>query len=487
MSRWLEHTSPIGDRNDDLWQEAYQKMLPRPPNWRTLVDEGNVPVDVVYRYETGTFRMIGYGTFSVVFEGVRASDKQRVALKMFRLPMFSGPDDVAQLKLLHAEPALLTESLKKSIARMTAAISEVRALLYVQAQMRTAAAATAGATRNVVQLVDYFRALFSNNLRDSMVDFLLPRLEANPSITAAEREDLLAHRQSEEGLDAIVGAFFPEFVQEAVKPIFFIETAYGHGHTLYDVMHSHKEVAARQSAEINLRIALDALRALAFLHDAGLLHGDVKPHNVFVNNILEAETAPDAVSVVLIDLGSACRVGDDKRIVGTCNTLGGDPRFDAPTLLAFNAQQPEPPDASSISFEQRASWDVYALGLTLYDWGRADYDPSILTADEFNPGASAGDRARLAAQNLYSRLPSAPYFPAAVDDALGTLNTTVMRMLEWDDATRLSAREAATFLEQRFASRASSSSRSATKRPLGDGGGGGGGGGEQKVTKTTIP
>lgn len=433
MSRWLEHTLPIGDLNDELWAQAYNKMLPK--NWRVLLDDAKDPLDVVYRYQYGTFHMIGYSAFSVVFEGVREKGGQRVVLKMFRLPMFTGDQ---------AKSA-------KSIARMTAAIAEVRALLYVEAQQTRRALAQPQRRNNIVQIVDYFRAVWSDDLRNHMVEFLLPRLAQHPSITKEEREQLQAGVVSDEGLDNIVAAFFPEMMQEETKPIFFIETLFGHGETLYNVMRDHEEAASLISPEVDLRLALEALRALEFLHDAGMAHGDISPENVFVNNILEAAEAPQAVSVVLLDLGAACRVGTDKRILGTCNVIGGRPQFDAPTILALNAQQPAPPDAASIPFEQRASWDVYALGLTLYDWGHGDFLPGTLTADEFN-AQTADERAKLARQNVFSRLPVAPYFPPApADDAAGTLNTVIGRMLEFDDAVRVSAKEAADFVEQRLA------------------------------------
>lgn len=89
----------------------------------------------------------------------------------------------------------------------------------------------------------------------------------------------------------------------------------------------------REVADIGARLG----SALAVLHDAALVHGDIKPSNV----LFDAEQQP-----LLADLGAARFHGDRGALVGTLDHL-------APEVLAG-----QPPDARS---------DLYALGVTLRD------------------------------------------------------------------------------------------------------------------------
>jgi len=88
------------------------------------------------------------------------------------------------------------------------------------------------------------------------------------------------------------------------------------------------------------RVGGKVLRALAYLHKGGVVHGDVKPGNVIVESL---ERGGD---VVLVDLGLAA-VRPDART----RALGWTPRFAAPEVVAGAPPLPES--------------DLYALARTL--------------------------------------------------------------------------------------------------------------------------
>lgn len=104
------------------------------------------------------------------------------------------------------------------------------------------------------------------------------------------------------------------------------------GRSLSEVV---KDGGAMSASEART-IGIDLCSALSAVHQAGLVHGDVKPGNVLRER---------GGRIVLLDFGSSRELGDAK-------LQAGSPAFLAPELVAG-----EPATVRS---------DVYALGVTLY-------------------------------------------------------------------------------------------------------------------------
>jgi hypothetical protein len=93
-----------------------------------------------------------------------------------------------------------------------------------------------------------------------------------------------------------------------------------------------------------IRIAVQVLRSLAEAHMVGLVHRDLKPHNIFLNQV------PGDESVVkVLDFGIAKRLGT--------NLTGTGQSFGTPAYMSPEQAQNKPIDGRS---------DLYSLGVVLY-------------------------------------------------------------------------------------------------------------------------
>jgi serine/threonine protein kinase len=103
-----------------------------------------------------------------------------------------------------------------------------------------------------------------------------------------------------------------------------------------------------------LWVTRQTAEALAELHRAGLVHGDVKPDNVRLTS---------AAHAVLIDLGFAHRAGENADLLARGFVLG-TVNYLAPELCA-----PQPSDGPAA--------DVFSLGVTLFEMltGQLPYPP----------------------------------------------------------------------------------------------------------------
>lgn len=148
-------------------------------------------------------------------------------------------------------------------------------------------------------------------------------------------------------------------------------------------------------------VALSLAEALVAVHNAGLVHGDVKASNI----MLEANG-----SVVLMDFGAGAELGDGFRTASPA----GSPLSMAPELFAGNtATQPA---------------DLYALGVLIYRLCEGKYPLTAASAEE------------LAEQHRKGHLASAAVSGTRMPRPLDRL---VRRLLAPDPAHRPTAAEAA--------------------------------------------
>lgn len=121
-------------------------------------------------------------------------------------------------------------------------------------------------------------------------------------------------------------------------------------------------------------LAVEALRALAFLHAQGFVHGDLKPENVLVRRAPKLSRR-----VVLLDLGFVARLTPSQPSTPPRGTIP----YMAPELF-----QNEPATARS---------DLYALGATLHEalYGSPPVDWRGEDLGSFLRRVSQGDRRRL--------------------------------------------------------------------------------------------
>lgn len=97
------------------------------------------------------------------------------------------------------------------------------------------------------------------------------------------------------------------------------------------------------AVDVAIGILGQACSGVAAMHEAGVLHGDIKPRNILVS---------DALEVILVDLGLSRPIES----VQDPEALGGTPGFVAPEFIRRD----------SVPAELVHKADVYALGVTAY-------------------------------------------------------------------------------------------------------------------------
>jgi serine/threonine protein kinase len=200
---------------------------------------------------------------------------------------------------------------------------------------------------------------------------VLPKTQMHPASIAAFCREIRAQAQLDH--PNLVRLSFADKEGET----YFLVTEFVEGSDLRRLVRHHGQLSARQAAVI----VSQAAEALAYAHERGLVHRDVKPGNMLVT--------PDG-HTKLTDLGLAsfswdATPGNDaapKHIVGT-------PDFIAPEAIV----QPSQPRPVS---------DIYALGCSLY---------YAVTGKVPFPGGSTSDKLR-------RHLEEAPLTPARLNATL---------------------------------------------------------------------
>jgi serine/threonine-protein kinase len=138
------------------------------------------------------------------------------------------------------------------------------------------------------------------------------------------------------------------------------------GRTLKQVLLERGAFGAREAA----LIGLDLTRALAVVHAAGLVHRDVKPHNVM---------REEGGRIVLMDFGAGVEWAE--LTDGPLHKYAGTPLYMAPEL--FDHRHPTPQS------------DLYSLGVLLYHVVTGTYPLQGSSPEDLQAAHQRGERRRL--------------------------------------------------------------------------------------------
>jgi serine/threonine-protein kinase len=142
------------------------------------------------------------------------------------------------------------------------------------------------------------------------------------------------------------------------------------GRTLAQLLQTHGPFGAREAA----LVGMDLCRAVAAVHAAGLLHGDIKAHNVM---------REEGGRTVLMDFGTGKDLTLDRshRDTGPVNDFAGTPLYLAPEVFE---RQP-----------RTKATDIYSLGVLLYHLVTDSYPVEGRTLEEVQAAHRRQERHQL--------------------------------------------------------------------------------------------
>jgi eukaryotic-like serine/threonine-protein kinase len=159
------------------------------------------------------------------------------------------------------------------------------------------------------------------------------------------------------------------------------------GHSLLEVLREHGPFAPLEAVYVGIELC----HALAALHEAGILHGDLKPGNVLRER---------GGRIVLVDLGA----GGAPQIVNTASADYGTPAYLPPEVLNGAERRPE--------------HDLYALARLIQTLLAGASDAKVPAA---TPSTLTQVLAHATATNPDQRYPSAKPFHDALSTVLGEI------------------------------------------------------------------
>ncbi len=128
----------------------------------------------------------------------------------------------------------------------------------------------------------------------------------------------------------------------------YIASEYVRGEPLSSVIHRREEAGLSSDCREAAQWVRDLARALHYAHGEGIIHRDVKPHNVMMSVVDEKPNRPQ-----LTDFGLARQVETDTTVTSE-NTLLGTPAY-------------MPPEQARGEVDKIGPWsDQYSLGVVLY-------------------------------------------------------------------------------------------------------------------------
>jgi eukaryotic-like serine/threonine-protein kinase len=173
--------------------------------------------------------------------------------------------------------------------------------------------------------------------RDVAVKVLRADLARDPSFYLRFRRE--AQNAAALNHPSIVAVYDTGEAETPTGPLPYIVMEYVEGVTLRDIVHTDGPLPPRRAIEI----IADACTALNFSHTAGIIHRDVKPANIMIN---------DANAVKVMDFGIARAIADSSSVTQTAAVIG-------------TAQYLSPEQARGEPVDRRS--DVYSLGCVLYE------------------------------------------------------------------------------------------------------------------------
>lgn len=175
-------------------------------------------------------------------------------------------------------------------------------------------------------------------------DRILNKLVAVKTLNTLDKEQIISFQEEARATSKLKHPNIIEIldfgVVESGKPYMVFE--YFKGETLESIIQSHKQISWEQAKPVIIQIA----GALAYSHNHGIFHRDIKPTNIMVNDF-----GTNDLSVKLIDFGIAKIDGTATQYQG--QTLAGTPSYMSPDIAS--------------GYEYTESSEIYSLGCVIFE------------------------------------------------------------------------------------------------------------------------